>query len=306
MHDGYVEIADFEDIVANAVSQFADSGQKYVINFTGRYKFAAIMLLTPQLVDVVAKAELWQSTKRPRTLHFSHGEYIGENGITNIAAELRRKQNSNRAIISLISQNHIIGSGDEPIPSFMSMQCGLEGSTLYVTVNYRALELSTFLRLNLEEIRIMVRRIYDELLNFEHVALSIIAFRGYVQLGMNTLERCRIDQLTPMEILKVVEKEPERLPDLLREKAAHTTTVATDSIEQLLEVFSNPRYEMDIPFAFNRDGLVRSIGMVLDASQRLTALRRRASHHADIDRVSTELAEMLLKLAKEVEACLSN
>ena len=83
-------------------------------------------------------------------LHINHGSYIGD-GLEHIIDELKNKPSSNRALFSLISQKDISKSGDNPIPSFMIFQTCIDDNILYCSVYFRALEVSTFLRINTEE-----------------------------------------------------------------------------------------------------------------------------------------------------------
>jgi thymidylate synthase len=100
----------------------------------------------------VSLAKDYQNPVKPPSLYINHGEYITSDGIVHIINELKLKQTSNRALLSLINQEDIIGSGDNPIPSFMVLQFSLEGEELYVTTYFRALEVANFLNVNLEEI----------------------------------------------------------------------------------------------------------------------------------------------------------
>jgi hypothetical protein len=106
----------FEDIATEGLRQVGQAGASALLNFMLQARFGATLLREPQLLDVAAKAELWQRHSTPPELYFSHGQYIREDGLLNLISELRQKTDSNRAVVSLISQNDIVGSGDRPLP----------------------------------------------------------------------------------------------------------------------------------------------------------------------------------------------
>jgi hypothetical protein len=300
------QVKKFEDIVKSAMDTVAVSNLGYVLNFSDQYIFGIDLLKEPQLLDVAEKARLWQSTERPAALHFSHGEYIGTQGLDHIADELKRKKNSNRALASLISQEDVIGSGDAPIPSFMIYQCALEGDTLYVTVYFRALEVSKFFRINLEEIRLMTYDIYKKILNFNFINLTVLAFRAHITSNMNTLEKCELDQLDDIDLLKLVEKNPHRLPELLREKGMHSTIIAVEALQCLRRIFGHQKYQQDIPFNFNRDRFLSLLDKSIAVASELVKIRQTTSHHPDIGEKVLLLANAMSQLAQEVESCLNN
>jgi hypothetical protein len=296
----------FEEIVAAAQAKITSCGRNYTLSFSETYQFPVELLREPQLLDVVDKARAWQSTVRPPSLYFSHGEYIGDRGPEHVAAELIKKHNSNRALISLISQKDIIDSGDRPIPSFLIYQCAIDGDVLFVTVYFRALELSKFLRINLEEIRLITYRVYSQTLAFKTVRLNILAFRAYVEPTMNTLEKCKLDQLDEINLLKIVEKSPAQLPELIREKGVHATVISLTPLTCLRRIFASAELEGDIPFKFNRARYLSLLDRVIRAGGELAVLRTKVSHHPDATDKATEFRNLIEEFAREVEECLSH
>src|SRR4051794_35392915 len=127
----FVKITRFEEALELARRIVAAFGKSYELNFSLKVSFDVELTKTAQLPDVESLAEDFQKFERPKRLHLSHGEFITEKGLPYIVDELRNKHTSNRAVMSLISQKDIIGKGDQPIPSFMVLQFGLEGDELY-------------------------------------------------------------------------------------------------------------------------------------------------------------------------------
>ena len=89
------------------------------------------------MLDVSEEAAQWRQKNPAPDMYFSHGEYY-EDGIQHIIDELTLKPTSNRALYSLLAQRDITGSGDGPIPSFLTFQCSIERGVLYCTASFRA------------------------------------------------------------------------------------------------------------------------------------------------------------------------
>ncbi|MFQ5799838.1 MAG: hypothetical protein ACE5H0_14255, partial [Bacteroidota bacterium] len=139
------------------------------------------------------RAKEWQSETPPETLPFSHGHFFkGEKGIQHVIGELRGKRGSRRALVSLIDMDDIVGHGDEPIPSFMVAQFGIEARVIYATSYFRALEVNKFLPVNIAEICLLLRRVQEEFQFLEIVRFVLMAFRAYEDPEF-VLDRARID-----------------------------------------------------------------------------------------------------------------
>jgi hypothetical protein len=184
----------------------------------------------------------------------------------------------------------------------MILQCALQGRTLFATLYYRSLEVSTFLSINLEEIRLMLKRVSDAGgLQFDEVALTIFAFRAYVQEQMNTLERCELDRLNQLELVELLMNGPHRLPHLLREKAKHSTVVEVAPLEALRDIFSSQSLSRKICARPVPPRISLLAAQSAAMSEKLRGLRIAASHREDIADLTKQLSEKLESLASEYE-----
>jgi thymidylate synthase len=157
----------------------------------------------PVLDDVfihsyIDRGKKWQQPERPKDLYLNHGEYINRHGdgLEFLIQQLKDRPRGNRACISLMDTGELIGSGDQPRPSFMLVQAGfseLGRSVLHMAAYYRALEVSNFLPVNLAEMALMSSKIQSEITEIEHLDLTIFAFRAYQTRGFTRLERSKFD-----------------------------------------------------------------------------------------------------------------
>jgi hypothetical protein len=295
-------VTDFEMIVQSAVDKVNEKpGSSITLNFVHKVRFSADLLSEEQLRDAAPKAVDWQSVVVPDHLYFSHGKFIGENGIEHIAAELRRKPDSNRALASLISQEHILGSKDDPLPSLLVVQSSIVDKTLYLTTMFRALEVSTFFRINLEEIRLIAAAIHKECPDFTQVAVCVFAFRAYVKEGLNTLERCEIDRLSEGTIIKRLEKKPHELASLLREKAKHTTMASSASMRLIAGILGSSEKSSDIRGEFQTALMRRLVDVAIKELDRYAEVRFQSSHDSMTIKQSARAITALEEVAKEFE-----
>lgn len=291
-------LAEVADFAANSVKAV---NAPWVNNFCMKARFPVRLLAEPELLDVAAKAELWQQTIRPRELFFSHGEYLGDQAIQHIANELKAKPSSNRALASLIRVDDIQNSGDTPLPSFLIFQCLIDGPILYVTTMYRAMEVGTFFRINLEEIRMMTLKVYETNRTVEQVALCVFVTRAYVKEGMNPLERCEIDLLSQIEL---VGENRDRLPTLLRDKGRQSTYPEVTGLQNLLGIANSATLPPDLQIPGNGAALRAELERAIGDTLKLQELRKTNSHHNDITELEKDLAATLEKLATMIEKAL--
>lgn len=296
--DGYRQCDSLEE-VASAALQAIPAGSEWVANFDLKVLVPIEAFAEPALMDAAEKAEAFQSVVRPPELFFTHGEFIGPDGLDHICRELREKPDSNRALASLISQKHIIGSGDSPLPSFLVVQGMMDGTTLYLTTMYRALEVSTFLRINIEEMRLIGKKIYDSNRNITQVALCIFATRAYVKEGMNTLAKSEIDRISVVDMMS---SQKSRIPWLLRDKARQSTYPETIGLEHLLSIAKGEMLPQESRLPGHGPLLVARIESALASLVNLGQLRRESSHHADIFKLEKKLADELNAIADLMEA----
>ncbi len=299
--DGYKDCSKLAEVADHVAQVVTETGKPWVANLCVKVSFLAKLLAKPELLDAAKKAELWQSVETPKELHFSHGQFLGPEGIPHIAEELKRKPDSNRALASLISTEHILQSGDEPLPSFLTFQCMIDGTTLYVTAVYRAMEVTDFFRINLEEIRMMAHEVYRRNNTVEQVALCLFVTRAYAKNGMNPLERCEIDRIEQVDLL---DAHRSRLPQLLREKARHSTYPDEQGLRHLLGVAGDRRpSQYRLPGA--SPALEKDLEDAVADTVRLKDLRKSASHHREISELETDLKARIEKIADMIEDALA-
>lgn len=304
MENDFKSVNNFEEIILSAQQIINATPDHYQINFSLKVQFGIDLIKTPQLHDVVTEAEAWQNTTKPEHLHINHGIYIGENGIDHVIDELIHKRPSNRALISLISQKDIVGSGDTPIPSFMLIQFSLEGSDLYVTTYFRALEVSKFLRINIEEIRLIIKKIYDQIPTISSIRMNIFAFRAYINENQSTLKRQKIDMLPGHHILRFMEDSPKRIVTLLKEKLEESTAIENSALRYIHEVINDQVVNEKIHSCFKGELTKRLLAVCLATSEELINLRKKTSHSERISELNKAYLKSLDGLIGEIEKCL--
>ena len=232
-----------------------------------------------KMLDVSDEASQWRQKEPASDMYFSHGQYYGD-GVKHIIDELRIKPTSNRALYSLLAQREISGSGDDPIPSFMTFQCSIErGGVLYCTASFRALEVGTFLRVNLEEIRQNLVEICKASPVVETVHLHIFAFHAYVRnVASAALRRPAIDVTPQIQLLRLMQKgEVNVLDQLLGGLEQSTTVVSPKSLEAILEILLMPDANLHGNVQ-NKKGLLEpQLNRAIEACGALTASRKGAS-----------------------------
>lgn len=306
MFNNHKSYSRLEEIAAAALDEVSTAGGNGIPDFRIQARFSTNLLSEEGLLDVEDKARDWQAVIPSNRLFFSHGQFIGADGISNVAEELKKKSDSNRALVSLICQKDIVGSQDKPIPSFMLLQCALEGSALRAAVYYRALEISAFFRINLEEIRLMLKSILDLGVRFEEVALTVLAFRAYIAKGMVPLERADFDMLNTLSLMSMLSETPRQLPNLLRDKSRHTTVVETEMLKEFARILDHPCAVKWAPSVKVTPALKSRVKSAIEASEALQKTRMRSSHDSAVAQATLKMKEALERLASEAEKCVEH
>jgi hypothetical protein len=170
---------------------------------------------------------------------------------------------------------------------------------LYCTSYFRALEVADFLRINLEEIRINLIKILDNLVNVTTVRLGIFAFSAYNNPGQTPLERSKLDLMDRLAIDDEYKENPDRISELLEAKAAHTTVVDLSGLKAMQEWLS-PTRKANWPKGFtNIPAIMSELSVALKLGTRLAELRHSNSHHPAIEEKAKEFSESIQKLAAE-------
>lgn len=291
----YIESDSLERISEYATNKIPEG--KFLINLILPFRFKFSTLRDNPLEDVTDLAKAWAQKERPEELYFSHGEFI-KDGLEHIIGELKKKYTSNRALFSLISQKHISKTDDEPIPSFMIMQCNIHEGTLFCSTYFRALEVSTFLRINLEEIRLKICEIHKKIPTFDNVDLTIFAFRAYSNKSINTLQIPKIERISESAIYKMLERTPQHLSDLLKDMLLDATVVSTKSLNHIL----NALIELDKEkLKFNHAAVKITTNEAISIANELRNQRKINSHNEYIKTLSNQFKEKIKKIIIELE-----
>jgi hypothetical protein len=239
----------------------------------------AIDLGRIKMVGVYEEAAQWRRKEPAPDMYFSHGQYY-QDGIQHIIEELKCKSTSNRAMYSLLAQKDISRSGDAPIPSFLTFQCSIEhGSILYCTASFRALEVGTFLRVNLEEIRQNLVEIYEAFPAIETVRLHIFAFHAYVRtVASVALRRPEIEVTPQIQLMLLMQKgDVSTLDQLLGGLEQSTTVVSPKSLENLLQILRWPGVDLHEKVQTKQNLLELQLKQAIVACEELKKSREGAS-----------------------------
>ncbi len=265
------------DFHQSLVASLKASGETF--NWHCDLDIPAIDLECMRMVNVYDEAAQWRHKEPAPDMYFSHAQYYGD-GIQDIIKELKVKPTSNRALYSLLAQHNISGSGDDPIPSFLTFQCSIErGVVLYCTASFRALEVGTFLRINLEEIRQNLVEICNAFPVVETVHLHIFAFHAYVRnVASAALRKPAIDVTPETKLLRLMQTgDVIALDQLLQGLEQSTTVVSPKSLRALLEILLMPDAGL-YPNVLSKKGLLEpQLKRAIEACGELTASRKGAS-----------------------------
>ncbi|WP_217544424.1 hypothetical protein [Vibrio metschnikovii] len=287
----YKEVHSLEAIASEACERIA--ANQYEINLLLAYELPTQAIIENPLLDVQETAKQWAADVCPDNLYFNHGQYkVG--GVDNIINELKEKPSSNRAIYSLIDQKTIMDSGDKPIPSFMIFQSILDDNTLYCNVYLRALEVSKFLRINLEEIRLNISKISESTLRFSKVRLVILACRAHHVPNFNSLEKPKLDLMTQYQIMKMMKDNSEDFSRNLRKMSEVQTVLSSQSIKHILEIVEG-EWTCE-----NKSRLVSLLKETISAIDELIKLRKQHSHDTRVNSLATDISQKLVTLSEEL------
>jgi hypothetical protein len=212
--------------------------------------------------------------------------------------ELNNKPSSNRALLSLLSQKDVSGSGDKPIPSFMVFQTSIDDDTLYCTTYFRALEISTFLRVNIEEIRQRLVSVHSGCPRFTKIRLVIFSFRAYHNSSMIPLKKPEFDLLSPIKIFTKLNSTPNDFGCLIREKSKDSTVVYLDGLLALKEALEEGAGKQ-----CNVALIIQYINKSIEKGEELKNIRLKHSHDGSIKKIADNFSSSLKDIAKEFDKC---
>ena len=233
-----------------------------------------------RMEDVAKTAEEWRAEQATPSMYFTHRQYY-KDGPQHIIDELKFKSTSHRALYSLLAQSDISGSKDTPIPSFLTFQCSIEnGNTLYCTATFRALEVTKFLRINLEEIRQNLHEITSAIPVISKIHLHVFAFHAYCDSTATSLRRPDIELLGDDELLLIMQDgDVNELDRLLGGLQGSTTVVSSTKLEALNRMLSKDpsKTRLSPEFDQKRRLLIDRLDAAIQASKSLATLRQGAS-----------------------------
>lgn len=291
-----VNATSFTDLIQNACLTCESRVCSNLI-ITGQFPYSEVDS------DVVAThkdlACEWQSDTKPEHLFINHGEYINKDGDgkRHIIDELVRKRDTNRAIISLINMKNIIGSGDNPIPSFMILQMGFneyDYSNLIITAYFRAIEVTKFLPINLTEISFYIKEAKAKFSEIKTFDLTIHSFKAYARKHFNCLRKSTLDVLDWTVIAKAVsEQNLRQIREWMYSKLSEVSSVIyCEGIQNLYKSFETWSE------IYNKE-IIKVLGIVLKDMKKLENIRKVSSHSIDIFDLEKRIHENL-KIAIQI------
>ena len=168
-------------------------------------------------------AKEWQNKERPDNLVINHGEFLFSKGdpFQFITEELKRKPDSNRALFSMIDMEKIYGRDDAPIPSFLSLQFGIDDEyKLLVSAYFRALEIYNFLPSNIAEICLYIEHLKRHFPKLKEIVCEIYAFKAYSNPDFYCLKKAKLDTIEQLDLYKLLQdKDYEKVIEMVRMKA---------------------------------------------------------------------------------------
>lgn len=243
-------------------------------------------------------AEDWQAETKPARLFINHGEYLHRNGdwLRGIVSQLRDKPSGNRACATLARTDELLTSGDAPVPSFLLIQAGFEPSTqtvLYLTAYYRALEVNSFLPINLAEMDLIARSIAEAIPSIAILDLTIHAFRAHSIPGFVPLIRSTIDTVTSDVISEVaISGDGATLSTWIADKAKPGSVIEVDSLAFLATEMENAVWSLPKAEA-QRLPLVTDLRAAISTLSQLRTARERGTHAATIERLQDRALDEL-------------
>lgn len=204
--------------------------------------------------EQISIAEKWQEIEVPDSLYYNHGMYLkdGENSaVERIIHKLKGNATSSRAILPLINVEDVINAGDGFLPSLDIIQVGFSKHTkdeLYITVYLRALEVNHFLKINICEVYLLVKRIEEDFKSITNVNVNIIAFRAQYKEKFGCFRKAELDNITPQKtMMYLMNKNYSKIVQMLEEKLELSETVIiSKGIEELCTSFIEYNNEREL------------------------------------------------------------
>lgn len=199
-------------------------------------------------------AEMWEAPQLDEeVLYFNHGTHFAKtpyhSGIDYIIHEIGEKRTTSRAVLVTVNTKDISETApDALLPSLLSIQTGFDQdqTTLHVTMTLRALEASRFLKINICEVFLIAKQIYEKY-RFRNIEVVISAFRVQIKEQFGCFLKAKIDteaqqsrMMVALSSLRysdnssVIANEIGEIICLIRDKKLRSETViVTNGIEKL-------------------------------------------------------------------------
>jgi hypothetical protein len=173
----------------------------------------------------------------------------------------------------------------------MVLQFGFPGSDrrlLLVTAYFRALEVTSFLPVNLSEIALNVRYLKADFPDIEQFELTIIAFKAYSKPNFHRLRKAAIDSVNAVVITyAVVQKNLALIHEWLDSKInVEESVVCLDGLRHLSQAMNMYKSEYN-------DTALRHLQNALDIMRRLQQTRQSSSHASTISQLNAEICKEL-------------
>lgn len=274
-----------------AVSRAKDLCQgKQIIDLILTFPMAVRASESGFLSSFRGEAELWQEPRTPSVLEFNHGQFMHAQGdpVAYLVKELKDKPTSNRACVTLTSNDQIFTSGDGVLPSFLFLQAGYDGLTrdrLHMTAYFRALEVSDFLPVNIVELALVSDKIATRIPAIRNIDVTIHAFRAHSDPGNTIHHKSRIDSAHPDEIHRwVSSSDGTMIATMLEEKAKPASLVDDSGLVRLSAEMGTANWGFEIRSQLNT---------AIASLARLRQLRESDTHGYQIEHTQEEVSSAL-------------
>ena len=249
--------------------------------------------------DDMIVAEEWLAHECPNTLYYNHGRYMIVNntkgsGIDYIIETLKIQPTSTHAIIPLINLKDVVENPKGRYPGLCSIQFMLKDKKLYCSVYMRSLETSKFMRINLAEIFILIKRINSQIF-FDYVDISIFAFNVAHREKFNPFRKSKIDMMTDAKIANIIyEKKYRELVGLLKNKfELNMTEVDTTGIESILaHMNASRKYDEDI---------INLLNEIVTHMNELECEQRKTSNYSEMDGIQNRISDKAKILIEKLQ-----
>lgn len=232
--------------------------------------------------DDVSRAEMWLQKDVPDDLYYNHGSYINRgdvSGFDYIINELNKNSTSNHAILPLINFCDILKTNQRFLPGLTSIQFGFKNDQkdeLICSMYLRSLEVKHFLRINLSEIYILIKKICNEFRSIQKINLNLYAFKAQYKENFSCFKKAQIDKLSSGQMSRIVYSDNmSELYDLLKDKFDMIETIVnTDGLLLLYDIMIHSnRFD---------EKYINSLKNVIDELESLILEYKKSSNYAEI------------------------